>query len=87
MLRGLMSRLSGRAGSDRVVFEVGGMTCGSCVARIEGILSGQPGVKSAAVDLASSRARVTFSGDTSPDRLVAAVTDAGYTMALLPSDS
>lgn len=87
MLRGLTKRLRRRAGSDSVVFEVGGMTCGSCAARIEGILSGQPGVRSAAVDLASSQARVTLSGDASPDPLVAAVTDAGYTMAVLPSDS
>ena len=63
------------------------MTCGSCVARIEGILSGQPGVRSAAVDLASKRARVTLSGDTSPDGVATAVTEAGYTMTLLPTPS
>ena len=86
-MRSLRSRFRRRDDSHSVVFEVGGMTCGSCAARIEGILSGHPGVSSAAVDLASNRARVTFSGDTSPDGVVAAVTEAGYTMAVLPSHS
>lgn len=62
------------------------MTCGSCAARIEGILLEQPGVGKAAVDLASSRARVTLSGDASVEGIVTAVEQAGYTMAALPSD-
>jgi len=76
-MRSLRSRFSRRADTRSLVFEVGGMTCGSCVARIEGILSGQSGVRSAAVDLASGRARVSLSGDTSADGVIAAVTEAG----------
>ena len=85
-MRSLRSRLRRDAGKRSVVFEVGGMTCGSCAARIEGVLSGQPGVRSAVVDLASKQARVSLSGDASPDGIVAAVEKAGYTMAALPSD-
>ncbi|MDE0170054.1 MAG: heavy metal-associated domain-containing protein [bacterium] len=86
-MRNLGSRLRRRAGSHTVEFEVGGMTCGSCVARIEGILSRQPHVRKAAVDLGASRARVTLSRDASPDGVVAAVEEAGYTMAVLPARS
>ena len=85
-MRSLRSRLRRDAGKHSVVFEVGGMTCGSCAARIEGVLSGQPGVRSAAVDLASKQARVSLSGNASPDEIVAAVEKAGYTMAAMPSD-
>ena len=84
-MRSLRSRLRGRAGSNSFLFEVGGMTCGSCAARIEGILSGQPGVRSAAVDLASNQARVTLSDDASTDGIVKAVEQAGYTMVALPA--
>ena len=83
-VRSLKSRLRGRAGSNSFLFEVGGMACGSCAARIEGILSAQPGVRSAAVDLAANRARVTLSSEASPDGVVTAVEEAGYTMVALP---
>ena len=86
-MRSLRSRLRRRAASRSVAFEVGGMTCGSCAARIEDILSDQPGVGSAAVDLASNQARVTLSGDASVDGIVTAVEQAGYTMAALPTDA
>lgn len=85
-MRIIRNLLRSRADGHSVVFEVGGMTCGSCVARIEGILSDQPGVGSAAVDLASGRARVTLSSDASIDGIVTAVEQAGYTMAASPRD-
>ncbi|MBN8558840.1 MAG: heavy-metal-associated domain-containing protein, partial [Burkholderiales bacterium] len=59
---------------------VGGMTCASCVARVEKALKKVPGVDSAAVNLATESARVQFAGD--PDdlgpQLRRAVRDAGY---------
>lgn len=54
-----------------------GMTCASCVARIERALLAVPGVREAVVNLATARAHVTHLGsDTAP--LVAAVERAGY---------
>ncbi|PZR00219.1 MAG: heavy metal translocating P-type ATPase [Cereibacter sphaeroides] len=53
-----------------------GMTCASCVARVEKALKSVPGVTSAAVNLATERATVTGSAD--PAALLRAVADAGY---------
>ena len=41
---------------------VGGMTCASCVTRVEKALRKQPGVSDATVNLATESARVTLSG-------------------------
>ena len=58
---------------------VGGMTCASCVARVERALNKVPGVQQAAVNLATESARVTVAGgaDLGP-QLRRAVRDAGY---------
>ncbi|MCF1710222.1 heavy metal translocating P-type ATPase [Tabrizicola sp. J26] len=53
-----------------------GMTCASCVARVEKALAAVPGVTSAAVNLATERATVAGSAD--PAALIAAVEKAGY---------
>ena len=56
-----------------------GMTCASCVARVEKALKKVPGVVSAEVNLATEKAQVTVRGDAgSADALVAAVEKAGY---------
>ena len=57
---------------------VGGMTCASCVARVEKALLAVPGVAEAAVNLANERARVTLDRPVAPGRLVEAVEGAGY---------
>jgi copper chaperone CopZ len=57
--RAMRRRLIRRAGPDRT-FHVDGLTCGSCVAQAEGALKTVPGVATAAVDLATGAARVTF---------------------------
>jgi heavy metal translocating P-type ATPase len=53
-----------------------GMTCASCVARVERALLSVPGVTSATVNLATERATVTGSADLAA--LTRAVADAGY---------
>ena len=62
---------------------VGGMTCASCVARVEKALLRVPGVQSASVNLATESARVAYvapqASDAPVDALVRrAVRDAGY---------
>lgn len=70
-------------GDSRVaVFDVNGMSCGSCVARIEQVLAGQAGVGDASVDLQAGEARVTLGSGASTDSLIAAVAEAGYAMTL-----
>ncbi|MBL8308938.1 MAG: copper-translocating P-type ATPase [Burkholderiales bacterium] len=58
---------------------IGGMTCASCVARVERALKKVPGVTEATVNLATESARVTFDAGLVGDaRLRRAVRDAGY---------
>ncbi len=62
-----------------VEFGVTGMTCASCVRRIEKALGKVPGVQAAAVNLATERARVVYDpAAASPQDLAAAVEKAGY---------
>ena len=65
-----------------VNLSIGGMTCASCVARVEKKLSKLDGV-SASVNLATESARVTAPSTVSVDDLLAAVARAGYSGALL----
>ncbi|WP_119716894.1 heavy metal translocating P-type ATPase [Cognatilysobacter tabacisoli] len=55
-----------------------GMSCASCVARIERALAAVPGVVEASVNLATERARVQVGDDVDDAALVAAVAAAGY---------
>ncbi|MEZ5126229.1 MAG: heavy metal translocating P-type ATPase [Thermoleophilia bacterium] len=63
----------------RTEFSVTGMTCASCVARVERALQRVEGVESASVNLATEKATVEFDGRVaSLDQLVSAVEAAGY---------
>ncbi len=58
---------------------IGGMTCASCVGRVERALKKVPGVTEATVNLATESARIAYSGDEHMEaRLRRAVRDAGY---------
>jgi Cu+-exporting ATPase len=67
------------AGLKERALQIEGMTCASCVARVEKALAGVPGVASATVNLATEKAEVRFAGpDVETAALVAAVRKAGY---------
>jgi len=57
-------------------FSIEGMTCASCVARVENALKAVPGVTDAVVNLATERASVRGKADTAA--LIAAVASVGY---------
>jgi P-type Cu+ transporter len=60
-------------------FGVTGMTCASCVGRVERALRGLPGVVEASVNLANERATVGYvAGEVEPRDLKKAVKEAGY---------
>lgn len=63
---------------ESVELSISGMTCASCVGRVEKALKAVPGVKHAEVNLATERAQISFDAGLPPERLVAAVVKAGY---------
>ncbi|WP_415404803.1 heavy metal translocating P-type ATPase [Tateyamaria sp. SN3-11] len=65
--------------SISVSLTVEGMSCASCVGRVDRALQAVPGVQSVAVNLAAETATVTYAeGATTPQAIAAASTDAGY---------
>jgi Cu+-exporting ATPase len=63
----------------RISIPVTGMSCASCVRRVERTLSGKEGVAEASVNFATEKAIVTYEpAATSPDKLIGAIRDAGY---------
>ena len=83
-----MSTTSQESGGQQrtVNLSIGGMTCASCVARVEKKLNKLDGV-SASVNLATESARITAPSAVSVDDLLATVARAGYTGALLDTAS
>lgn len=64
----------------QAVLKIKGMSCGHCVKAVTEALASVDGVKKADVDLAGGRAVVEYEEtQTSPDALVGAVMDEGYT--------
>ena len=64
------------AATGSVVLSVEGMTCASCVGRVERALKAVSGVTNAVVNLATERA--TIHGTANTADLIAAIADAGY---------
>jgi len=63
---------------DPIRLQVGGMTCASCVARVERALGKLPGVVEASVNLATETATVHTDGSVTAATLAAVVEKAGY---------
>ncbi|EGM71945.1 heavy metal translocating P-type ATPase [Shewanella sp. HN-41] len=62
----------------RLSLPVEGMTCASCVGRVERALQVVPNVHTASVNLATERADIIFSGMADPQAAVHAIESAGY---------
>ncbi|MFD2648955.1 heavy metal translocating P-type ATPase [Devosia albogilva] len=71
--------------NNTVSIDISGMTCASCVARVERALLKVPEVKSASVNLATERATVELAGTTDAAPLLAAVGKVGYTATVAPA--
>lgn len=71
---------------SHITLQVGGMDCGSCVARVEQPLTKLPGVARARANLASGQASVAYDpAKVTPDDLVAAIERAGYSAKAMRS--
>ncbi len=63
----------------RISIPVTGMSCASCVRRVERTLSGKEGVAEASVNFAAEKTSVVYDPTTTnPDDLIGAIRDAGY---------
>ncbi|MFN3892919.1 MAG: heavy metal translocating P-type ATPase [Beijerinckiaceae bacterium] len=72
---------------ERIELSIEGMTCASCVSRVEKALENVAGVEKAEVNLATEKASVTYlPGAARPLDLVAAVEDAGYGASVIGED-
>ncbi len=70
-----------------VSLPITGMTCASCVRRVEKSLAKVAGVQEASVNLATEKAKVVYDPSTvTLDQLAGAVTKAGYGVGELPSE-
>ena len=70
--------LRGMKTSNLIKLPIEGMTCASCVARVEKALKRVPGVASAEVNLATETATIALAEGAPAEALVAAVRNAGY---------
>ena len=71
--------------SIQIRLPIEGMTCASCVARVEKALKAVPGVMGAEVNLATETATVMLAASARPQSLVEAVHKAGYEARLGPA--
>jgi len=77
-----ISQIGYGVATKKSIFPVSGMTCASCVARVEEALSSVPGVVSANVNLASEKATVEYTEGMELADLRRAVREAGYELGL-----
>ncbi len=90
--RALLIKAVQRAGFDVAAIQpielsIDGMTCASCVARVEKALKKVPGVEQANVNLATERAWIQPNATVSSQDLIRAIQKAGYDAKLLQHDS
>ncbi len=67
-----------QSAAARQSFPIEGMTCASCVLRVEKAIATVPGVTAATVNLATESADISFGGTIDSDGIIAAIRGAGY---------
>ena len=77
-IKATIQQLGYGVATKKSIFPVSGMTCASCVARVDSALSAVPGVVSVSVNLASEKATVEYTEDMRVSDLQKAARDAGY---------
>ncbi|KAJ7091378.1 Cu-transporting P-type ATPase [Mycena belliarum] len=71
--------------SEKCDLRIEGMTCGSCVEAIEGMLREQPGIHSIKVALLAERGVVEYDPQTwDPEKLISEISDIGFDATLIP---
>ncbi|MEE7465720.1 hypothetical protein MOF8_01355 [Methylobacterium oryzae] len=72
------NRITAMSKSVALSLPVAGMSCASCVGRVERALAALPGARNVAVNLATNRASLVLDAGTSPGDVAAALAEAGY---------
>ncbi len=81
-----MKVLEPHSQGEETQLDIQGMTCASCVRRVEKALGRVPGVESATVNFATNQATVVHGHDATPESLVKAVVDSGYGATTIEGD-
>jgi Cu+-exporting ATPase len=79
--------MSSSAAPASFALDIEGMTCASCVNRIERYLRKVDGIETANVNLATERATVVARPEVTVEQIVAAVEAAGYDARLVMDDT
>ena len=77
----MSASISALGSLTEIDLQVTGMTCASCVLRVEKTLRSIAGVRNASVNLATEKATVLADSSVAPNALAAAVRQAGYDVA------
>jgi Cu+-exporting ATPase len=86
-LRAAVAAAGYEIAGDAVTLRIEGMTCASCVGRVERALRAAPGVTEVSVNLATERASVSMMAGTELSTLVGAVATAGYQASVVDADA
>ena len=81
MARGPARPYIGKVGTATTVYDIEGMTCAACAARLEKVLSRTEGVAAASVNFALERADVTLAGPDARPAVLTAIEEAGFSGA------
>ena len=84
---GAVARAGYTVRTDETELAIAGMSCASCVRRVERALEAVPGVAGASVNLATGRARASHLPSVTAEALIAAVRRAGYEAALVAEEA
>jgi len=82
-----VERAGYRVPQQTLELSIDGMTCASCVGRVERALNKVAGVKSVSVNLANERAHLQLLGQVDQQNLLDAVSKAGYSASVWQADA
>jgi Cu+-exporting ATPase len=86
MLNAAIEKAGYHLATATTTLAIEGMTCASCVGRVEKALKAVPGVLDASVNLATEKAQVRIISGTPQAALVQAISKAGYKVAQAPAE-